>query len=950
MSDVSRETSRTSDVNLTTYVERGIEGLWLLIAALVPLIFVPTDFMLSEAVNAYVEVPKTTAFRFLVGLMTILWIVEWVLKGGLNRQYSIANCSSRIASWLSRQPSRWVMVAAIFYVVVAIITTFLSQSFWISLWGEVSGQFGYSLYTTFSYFMLFVIIVTHLKTRPQFWRLLGVIVVTGALVSLYGILQHYDLDPLNLGEGGFTRISATMANPIFAGAVLVTTSLLTLGVSVTVLDRMGWSPLRVAIWVTVIGAQFITVYWTGSRGAWLIGMPVGLVAFLFLLGFAEGRAILTKRLPIFLGLLGTLILLGIMVLLGQLVMLGQLDIPGTPIFVVLLILIGFLSLLTGVPIALALLATWAGPGRWRFLSVLSTSLPTRNVLGLGIFPRAFMMIMLVMVIVYLVIWLTPDPTDSSAGDRLSSVTSQSLGRGVSFRTDMWDGALGLVWDRPWFEYEDLSISYLRPLVGYGPELFKYTFPLESPMGGLLSQPHNFVLHHWVEQGILGLFSSLGLFVAFFLGGFIQLWHNREIYSTTHKLILVTLLATVAGRAAEMMVGVAREPDLVLFWIILAIFVALPSVIRPSDQTSTATSGPDRVASPLRVTGLVLVSALVIFIGWLSWEKNIDYAWAAQIAASARDDFVSGNFEGAELQMREAISKAPDVPIYYHSLADIYGSYRDIAVNNPGSELPPCEVAFRLEPRDALPSRSARPYDRCAWEAYESNLKGFLKNPDSAEVKLVLANSTLDLALMRYEGKEGEAIRYFEELTDMLPSSWPLYNTLAAAHIRLGRDQDALVPLDESLSITQNAAESAQAYYLKGLVQRRMDQTQEAIISFEQSLVANSDDGNAAEVRRHLASIYNAEATAHIQEGRLEEAEEAVRKSIALTKDSSDSATGLYIQGTISRWLGELEKAAEAFELSIEVDSSGPNAVNAHRQLAEVYADLGDDVKGGGAPE
>ena len=888
MSVVSREASGTSDANLTTYVERGIEGLWLLIAALVPLIFVPTDFMLSEAVNAYVEVPKTTAFRFLVGLMTILWIAECALKGGLNRQYSIANCSGRIASWLSQQPSRWVMVAAIFYVVVAIVTTFLSQSFWISLWGEVSGQFGYSLYTTFSYFMLFVIIVTHLKTRPQLWRLLGVIVVTGALVSLYGILQHYDLDPLNLGEGGFTRVSATMANPVFTGAVLVTTSLFTLGVGVTALDRKGWSPLLVAVWVAVIGAQFITVYWTGSRGSWLIGMPVGLVAFLFLLGFAEGSAILTKRLPIFLGLLGTLVLLGIMVLLGQLVMLGQIGIPGAPVFVALLILTGLLSLLTGVPIALTLLATWAGPDRWRFLGVLSTSLPARNVLGLGIFPRAFMVLMLVMVIAYLVIWLTPGPADSSAGDRLSSITSQSSERGASFRTDIWDGALGLIWDRPWFEYEDLSISYLRPLVGYGPELFKYTFSLESPLGGLLSQSHNFILHHWVEQGVLGLFSSLGLFVAFFLVGFIQLWCNRETYSTTHKLILVTLLATVAGRAVEMMVGVAREPDLVLFWIILAIFVALPSVMRPSEQTSTVAPGPDRsvgrqerrrgerrtrgsgggrssaaAVSPLRATGLVSVSALVIFIGWLSWDKNIDYAWAAQIAASARDDFSGGDFEGAESQMREAVSKAPDIPIYYHTLASIYDSYRNIAVNNPGSELPPCEVTFRLEPRDDLPSQSARPYDRCAWEAYESNLQGFRKNSDSAQVKLVLANSTLNLALLRYEGKEEEAIRYFEELTDMIPSSWPLYNALATAHIRLGRNQDALASLDEALSITRNAAESAQLYYLKGLAQRRLGQTQEAIISFEQSL---------------------------------------------------------------------------------EMESGGPNAVNAHQMLAEVYADLGDDVK------
>ncbi|MCE2463942.1 MAG: tetratricopeptide repeat protein [Dehalococcoidia bacterium] len=883
MSSVSREASRTSDVNPSIFVERGIEGLWLLTAALVPLIFVPTNFMMSEAINAYVEVPKTTAFRFLVGLMTILWIAESVLKGGINRRYSIANYPGRIASWLSEQPGRWVVVAAIFYVAVAIITTLLSQSLWISLWGEVSGQFGYSLYTTFSYFILFLIITTHLKTRTQLWRLLGVIVVTGALVSLYGILQHYDLDPLNLGEGGFTRVSATMANPIFAGAVLVTTGLLTLGIAVTALNRRGWSPLGVAMWVAIIGAQFITVYWTGSRGSWLIGMPVGLVAFLFLLGLAEGSAILAKRLTIFLGLLGILVLLGIMVLLGQLLMLGQIGIPGTPVFVVLLTLVGLLGTLTGSLILSDFLATRTGPDRWRTLRVISTSLPAQDLTFLRVFPRAFIVLMLAIVIAYLVIWLTPDPSGSSAGDRLSSVTSETSERGAGFRTNIWSSSLGLIWNRPWFEYEDLSISYLRPLVGYGPDLFKYVFPLENTRGGLLSQAHNFILHHWVEQGVLGLFSSLSIFVAFFLAGFIQLWRNRETYSITHKLILVTLLATVAGRTAEMMVGVAREPDLVLFWIILAVFVALPSIMNPSAQTSRVASGPDDGAairqerrrerrrarrsgrgrrniatiSPFRVTGVALVSALVVFIGWLSWDKNVDYAWAAQIAASADRDYNDGKLQEAEVQILKAISKAPDIPVYYNLLAGVYNSHRYTAVNNPDRELQSCEVAFRLEPRDDHPLQSAGPYDRCAWEAYESNLKGFRKNQDSAQAKLLLANSALNLALLGYDGKEEEAVRYFEELTNMLPSSWPTRNNLATAYIRLGRELDALAYLDDALSIVQSPDHYAQVYYLRGLAQRRLDRTQEAIASFERSLAENSGAGSdtAVSTYRQLADLY-----------------------------------------------------------------------------------------------
>ena len=82
----ARTVSGTNDATLTQHVERALEFLWLLTAAAVPLIFMKPEWVLSEAVNAYVEVPKTAALRTLAGLMAILWIVEWVLKGGLDRR------------------------------------------------------------------------------------------------------------------------------------------------------------------------------------------------------------------------------------------------------------------------------------------------------------------------------------------------------------------------------------------------------------------------------------------------------------------------------------------------------------------------------------------------------------------------------------------------------------------------------------------------------------------------------------------------------------------------------------------------------------------------------------------------------------------------------------------------------------------------------------------------
>ena len=880
----------TGPPTLIAYVERSIEALWLITAALVPLIFVPTDYMLSEAVNAYVEVPKTTAFRALVGLMAILWIVEWLLKGGLTRRYTLSGYLTGLGNWVVAQPSRWVVIAACAYAVVAIITTLTSTSLWISMWGEVSGQFGYSAYTLVSYFLLFAVIVTHLKTSDQLWRLLGVMVATGALVTVYAIVQHYGGDPLDLGEGGTARVSATMANPVFAGAALVTTSLLTLGVGLLVLNQLGWSAIRGTLWIALIAAQFMAVFWTGARGSWLLGVPVGLVAFLALATFTFGMRGLTR----------------------------------TALLIVSALLIAF---------AVVALTPTGGE--------------------------------------------SDDNTTGTAGqiqDRVGSIKSDISGRGLSFRKEIWEGAMGLIARRPWFAFEDLSLSFIRPLVGYGPELFKYTFPLESPLGGLLSQSHNFFLHHWVEQGILGLFSSLGLFIAFFLVGAAQLWRNRATYSAAHKWILVALGATMLGRVAEMMVGVARESDLVHVWIMLAIFVVLPSVMsttqepKPSivRERETLLSRRQRRRDrqgrrerrargagegfwsgigPVRAAGFTLVAALIVFIGWLSWDKNIDYAWAAALAASAQDRFREGDIQETHRLMSKASAKAPDVPSYYNQLGAIYDAYRQAASRNP-EEAPSCEDIFSLGPRDPRidPPQGAQPFARCAAEAYLSNLRGFEKNTTSPQAKLSLANSTLNLAALGYEGKDEEAIRWYSELVQMIPSSWPLKNALGSAYIRLSRPREALAPLDRSLSITKDSADSSQALFLKGQALQLLDDNERAIELFEQSLELTTNPRDQQTLRSRLERAYNDLAVDRLNKNQPVEALESLERYLSITTGSASAGVPLYLQGIAYQQLDELETAVDVLQQSLLVDENGPQAADARRILAEVVAALGEDAR------
>ena len=1047
---VSSRAASTTQATLTNVVERGMEVLWLLTAVVVPLIFLDKDWVLSEAVNAYVEVPKTTLLRILVGLMAILWIVEWALKGGLTRQYNLASYPTRLKNWLIEQPARWVVVAATIYLVVAIITTILSQNFYISLWGEVSGQFGYSLYTTASYFVLFAVVATHLKTRAQLFRLLAVIVTTGALVALYGILQHYDLDPLRQGEAGSSRVASTMANPVFSGAALVATTLMTLGVGLTLLDRLGWSPTRVVLWVALVAVQLMALFWTGSRGSWLIGAPLGVVAFLSLPPLIDA---VTNWLKQRLVPLDLLVLLALLVLLDLLVILSILDVldlrdlprpipdlPDLPYLRILLAMVGVMAFLSNIIVlapslfcqsvrsfakpflvlASALLVTVlvitltpaASPATpeldLKDLPGLPNSQLVLIVLGvLGfaslaalalftfrnqVIEKTTLVVASGLLIIVLVAALTSEsqPLPVVAEDSTGAATdivegptpgaAQATGRGLSYRNEIWEASWGLIVNRPWFEYEDLSLSFVRPLIGYGPELFKYTFPLESPLGGLLSHSHNFWIHHAVEQGILGFFSSVGLFIAFFFVGLALLWRNWAAYSTTHKWILLTIVAAMVGRTAEMMVGTARESDLVTFWIMLAMFVVLPSVMAPSVEAQPS-SVPQAPLTPpgrrerrsrrparrerrdarrssggygtpiglLHATGIVLVSALVIGLGWLTWDKNVDYLWASRIAANARDQFVDGRLQESHRLMSKAIAKAPDVPIYRNNLAAMYDAYRQSAAqsaaSNPDAGRPSsCAQFFSLDPRgDGLAQRDP-PYADCNEEAYLSNLRGSHKNPTAPQVKRPLAASTLQLALGGYVGKDEEAIRYYQELTQMVPSSLLEYNNLINTYFRLRRPNDALASSEVFLAISRSPIQTSHGLYIQGVAHRQLGDLQEAIAAFKESLAASSENPNAGEIRRQLINAYEAIAVPHLRENRAAEALPVLEKSLAVTQGSSSSARALYLRGVAYRRLDQLHKAVDSFEQSLNVDGKGPNAADAHGQLAAVYLALGNQAK------
>ena len=478
------------------------------------------------------------------------------------------------------------------------------------------------------------------------------------------------------------------------------------------------------------------------------------------------------------------------------------------------------------------------------------------------------------------------------------------------------------------------------------------------------------MHHFVEQGILGGFASVGLVVSFFAVGAAQLWRSRERLSTAHRWVLIAIMATVAGRVAEMMVGVAREPDLVTFWVMLAVLVVLPSVMarregtaagpapaaadvqrsagrrerrarRQRERRARGAAGLGAAISPMRALVLGVMSAVIVFVGWLSWDKNVDYAWAAAIAGSAAEKLSEGDLRAGHRLMSQAVAKAPDVPVYYQNLARVYDGYRKFATESQG-DFQSCEEYFSLAPREGRHQVADGSFAGCAEESYLIARRGLLKNEDAAQNKLVAANSAMTLALLDYEGLGEEAIRYYEELTDMLPKSWRQEYLLRRSQVNLGMYQDVVEGSEETMAKARTSSERSQSLYVLGLAHEGLDQREEAIDAFEKSLDQPDTGGIEGEVRQHLFATYEALAAAQLKVESEEEALATLDRYLARTEEGSPAAARpLYLKGVAYHRLQELDRALDVLQESLEADGEGAIAADIHSLMSTVYTDLED---------
>ena len=208
---------------LSIFCDKVIEAGWLVAIAIVPLFF----NIYSQRVF---EPDKISLLRSLVLVMAAAWLVraieDWRSGAGALSALSPATAGdTRGARW-KRLIQAPMVIATLLLVLVYIISTVLSVSPAVSFFGSYQRLQG--AYTTFSYVVLFFLVLDGLRTRRQLDRLVTTAILVSFPIALYGLVQHFGLDPLPWGGDVTNRVASNMGNAIFVAAYLIMVLPLTL--------------------------------------------------------------------------------------------------------------------------------------------------------------------------------------------------------------------------------------------------------------------------------------------------------------------------------------------------------------------------------------------------------------------------------------------------------------------------------------------------------------------------------------------------------------------------------------------------------------------------------------------------------------------------------------------------------------------------------------------------
>jgi hypothetical protein len=267
---------------LGLFCDKILEAGWLAAAIIVPLFF----DIYSQRVF---EPDKLSLLRSIALIMSVAWIIrtaeDWRMRSAEGKASATG---TRLGVWqrVYRTP---LVLPTLLLVLVYLVSTATSVVPSVSFWGSYQRLQG--TYTTLSYIVIFFLALDGLRTKRQLNRLTTVTILVSFPIALYGLIQHFGLDPLPWGGDVTRRVASNMGNAIFVAAYLIMVVPLTLSRLIEswketvgsfetadgILGGVAFVLLVVALLVAMLvgrsgGAAWIS--WVALSGCWKSPSPL----------------------------------------------------------------------------------------------------------------------------------------------------------------------------------------------------------------------------------------------------------------------------------------------------------------------------------------------------------------------------------------------------------------------------------------------------------------------------------------------------------------------------------------------------------------------------------------------------------------------------------------------------------------------------------------------------
>ncbi len=523
------------DSKLSRWCDGFIEAGWLAAVIATPLFF-------NIHSDRVFEPDKLALLRSIAVLMAAAWLVKFVDQKGW-QQYKRLSWKHEDSLW--RGP--FVAIVTMLALVYLLSTLFsVTQSIsWAGSYQRLQGT-----YTTLSYIVVFLTTIGTMRSMAQARRVVTAVIITSIPIAFYGLLQHFNWDPLPWAGDVSIRIAGHMGNSIFIAAYLIMIVPLTLARIVAAFSNIlndeelaTADVVRSSVYIFTLAIQLIAIYWSGSRGPWL-GLGVGLFAFILIVFVSlrnaapdKGRFRLVeagKGILFVVG--GTAVAYAVFSLfLNFLSRGGQLQslVGGMSSF------LAFVAAVGSVTVAMFIMVAAQRGWRWLWFSWLTLTLVLAGWLLLFNLPLETTKPYEDLPVAGNVFATLDEWRELPTIGRFGQILEADTGTGL-VRVLIWEGVIELLKPHEPLQYPDGSedsFNFLRPILGYGPEsmyvAYNHFYPPElaniEARNASPDRSHNETFDALVITGLAGLLTWQVLYVSVFYVAFrwLGVLHSRR---------------------------------------------------------------------------------------------------------------------------------------------------------------------------------------------------------------------------------------------------------------------------------------------------------------------------------------------------------------------------------------------------------------------------------------